>query len=104
MNKSHTVRIWVAGDYADAVRCVKAFCAQEGACFAVAPADFIYSGGAESGVCVTLINYARFPASPEMLNEKAKRLADVLLCDLFQKSYSIEGPEETEWFSVRPND
>lgn len=33
MIDSHTVRIWIAGDYQDAIRVVREFCFCEGACF-----------------------------------------------------------------------
>lgn len=95
-----TYRIWIAGDYADAVRTVREFC-QEGACFAVQPTDYIYTGGMESGVCVTLINYPRFPSNPGELFGKAKRLADLLQERLFQDSFTIEGPDNTVWFTTR---
>lgn len=101
MTQSHTVRIWIAGDYQDAMRCVRAFCANEGACFAVQPVEYVYTGGQEAGVCVTLINYVRFPSTAEALDNKARRLAADLCRDLFQQSYSIEGPHTTEWVSHR---
>jgi hypothetical protein len=101
MTQSHTIRIWIAGDYSDALRCARAFCAKEGACFAVQPVDYVYTGGQEAGVCVTLINYPRFPESGASLHSKAQRLAGLMCSELFQHSYSIEGPGITEWVSHR---
>ncbi|WP_171232182.1 hypothetical protein [Ruegeria sp. HKCCA4812] len=98
--KTLTYRIWIGGNYDDAVRTVREFC-QEGACFAVQPADFVYTGGMESGVCVTLINYPRFPKEAAELEVFAGRLADLLKARLFQDSYSIEGPERTVWVTTR---
>jgi len=98
---SHTVRIWIAGDYADALCICRQFCAAEGACFAVQPVEYVYTGGQEAGVCVTLINYPRFPQSPADLDAKAERLAMALREGLHQKSFSIEGPGETVWHSWR---
>ena len=95
-----TYRIWIGGNYDDAVRAVREFCI-EGACFAVQPVDFVYTGGMEAGVCVTLINYPRFPKEPEELEAQAGRLADMLKERLFQDSYSIEGPKRTIWVSSR---
>jgi hypothetical protein len=97
---SYTCRIWIAGDYADACRVVREFC-EEGACFAVHPAAYIYTGGSESGVCVTRINYPRFPAEPDTILAQMRRLAEALRAALFQDSYSIETPTETVWFSRR---
>jgi hypothetical protein len=95
-----TYRIWIAGDYQDAIRLTKEFC-EEGACFSVAPVDYVYTGGMESGVCVTRINYPRFPASSEQIREQVGRLAEHLRLGLFQDSYTIEGPETTEWVTRR---
>lgn len=97
MTDSHTVRIWIAGDYQDAVRTVREFCFSEGACFAVQPVDYIYTGGMEAGVCVTRINYARFPADPDVIDDQCRRLAGILRIKLRQRSYSIEGPRATIW-------
>jgi len=97
---SHTHRIWIAGDHQDALRTVREFC-QEGACFAVQQADYVYTGGMEAGVCVTLINYPRFPKESGELFEKVQRLADLLKERLFQDSYTIEGPDNTVWFTTR---
>lgn len=101
---SHTVRIWIAGDYADALRICRKFCATEGACFAISPVEYVYTGGQESGVCVTLINYPRFPNNAEALEMKAERLAHCLREGLFQQSFSIETPTETRWVSFREVD
>ena len=97
---SYTVRIWIAGDYADSVRAVREFC-EEGACFAVSPADYVYTGGAEPGVVVTRINYPRFAAEPEQILAQCFRLAEHLRIRLFQDSYSVETPDQTYWFSRR---
>lgn len=97
---SHTFRIWIAGDYRDAIRAVREF-AEEGLCAAVAPAAYVYTGGMEDGVCVTLINYPRFPKSQWDLKAIAERLAEHLRSRLYQDSYSIEGPNETVWITRR---
>jgi hypothetical protein len=98
--ESYTVRIWMAGDYDDARRVVRQFCANEGACFALTRADFIYSGGEESGVMATLIHYPRFPSTPQALWAKAHRLAAEMAIALCQKSYSVEASDKTEWVQV----
>lgn len=97
---SATYRIWIAGDYNDAVRAIREFC-EEGACFAVERCSYVYTGGMEDGVCVTRINYPRFPATDAHLREQSLRLAEHLRTRLFQDSYSVEGPDCTVWFSRR---
>lgn len=101
---SYTVRIWIAGDYADALRICRQFCANEGACFAVSPAEYVYTRGQDAGVCVTLINYPRFPLELWDLTAKAERLCLALRDGLYQHSFSIEGPTETIWYSWREED
>lgn len=98
---SCTFRIWIAGDFTTAQSAVRDFCYGEGACFAVSPVEYIYTGGQESGVCVTLIHYPRFPSSETELWMKARRLAEQLRVRLCQHSYSIEGPRETTFYSFR---
>jgi hypothetical protein len=98
---SLTFRIWIAGDYADALRACREFCSNEGACFAVTRAAYAYTGGMEDGVCVTLINYPRFPSSEPELADKAMRLGEHLMERLFQDSFTVEGPTETVWVSTR---
>lgn len=95
---TYTIRIWIAGDYQDACRVTRQFCSNEGACFALTPCDYIYSGGQEEGVCVTLIHYPRFQSTPAALLDKARRLAVQLQRSLFQRSYTIEGSDFTEFY------
>lgn len=97
---SFTVRIYIAGDFADAVRAGREFC-EEGSCFCIQPADYVYTGGAEHGVVATLINYPRFPEEPDALLGKAQRFAEHLRARLFQDSYSIETPSLTYWHTRR---
>lgn len=106
MNKnveSFFANIWIAGSYADAVRACREFCAR-GACVTVTPTAYVYTGGAEDGVLVRLINYPRFPKSPAEIKELALALGEHLKAALFQGSYSIEFPDVTYWYTTRPQD
>ena len=98
---SRTFRIWIAGDYDDALRACREFCSNEGACFAVSRAAYPYTGGMEDGLCVTLINYPRFPKSEAELADKAIRLGGFLREKLYQDSFTVEGPDKTVWLSNR---
>jgi hypothetical protein len=100
---SHTHRIWIAGDYADAKKACRLF-TTSGLCVAVQAVDYIYTLGAESGVCVTLINYPRFPASPAEIEAKAIELGHHLCCEMVQGSFTVEGPDQMHWFSRRDQD
>jgi hypothetical protein len=89
--------IWIAGDAAMARQACARYCTEIGLCVTVTPTTFVYTGGAEEGVCVRLINYPRFPEPVEERMAKAAALAELLVEALCQKSYSIEYPDETIW-------
>lgn len=95
--------IWIAGDHAAAIQACREFCAI-GLCVTVTPTTYVYTGGAEEGVCVRLINYPRFAEGAENLRRKAEALAEYLKSALCQGSYSIEYPDETVWVTTRPAD
>ena len=99
--KTYTATIFIAGDYAKALRACQTHCDEVGLCVTAEPTTYIYTGGAEAGVRVGLINYPRFPSSTEALSKRACALADRLVHRLCQHSYSIVGPDSTTWFSRR---
>lgn len=103
MIASETIRfdIFMAGDLAEAKQVCRGYCFAVGLCVTVEPLTFIYTGGEEAGFRVGLINYPRFPATEDALHQRAMELADRLMKQLCQHSYSIVG-RETEWFSRRP--
>lgn len=94
--------IFIAGDYDLAKRICREWALEVGACVTVERVDYVYTGGEEAGVRVGLINYPRFPTTYEELYDKTRVIADKLMVGLFQLSYSIVGPEQTEWVSRRP--
>jgi hypothetical protein len=98
--KTIRVQIFIAGELADAKRICREFC-MEGLCVTLHAAEYVYTGGAESGVVVGLINYPRFPADEETLMETAARLGEALMVGLCQMSFSVVGPTRTVWYSRR---
>lgn len=99
--KSFYAMIWIGGDYAKTVQSCREFCMTTPLCVTVTPTAFVYVSGMQDGVCVRLINYPRFPATDDEIRTKAVALADHLLGDLCQESYSIEYADHTEWTSTR---
>ncbi|GJE77200.1 hypothetical protein [Methylorubrum suomiense] len=97
-----TATIYIAGDIATARQACRDFC-MAGLCVTVEPTEFIYKGGAETGVRVGLLNYPRFPAEPSDILGKARALADLLRERLCQHSWLIVTPDETIWNSTRPS-
>lgn len=92
--KTHEVKIHIGGDVATIENACRKFCLS-GLCVTVTPTKYIYTGGAESGACVGLINYARFPSELEAINAKAEELAKYLMSECCQRSCSIITPLET---------
>ena len=99
---SFSVDIFVAGPVADAERICSAFCFEAGLCVSVSATEFIYTGGRESGVRVSFINYPRFPKTPGSMWAQAEELALRLIEDMHQHSASIQSPDKTLWLSRRP--
>lgn len=102
--EAETIRIdiFIAGDIEQAKQACREHCMEVGLCVTVEAVSYIYTGGEEAGVRVGLINYPRFPCTAAELREKARVLAERLMHRLCQHSYSVVGPEVTEWFSRRP--
>lgn len=95
---SSTYRIYIAGDPTRAREIIAGFCYDRGDCYSLAACDYIYTGGIETGLCVTRINYPRFPELKGEIFARVSDLAATLAAGLFQKSYSIEGPELTHYY------
>lgn len=58
----------------------------------VTKTDFVYTGGREPGVIIGLINYPRFPSSPEWVRWHAFTLGKLLLAELKQQRLTIMTP------------
>lgn len=97
---TYTATIYIAGDIDEARRVCREAC-MAGLCVTVTPTEFIYTGGAEAGVAVGLINYPRFPAEPAGIFAKAEALALKLIDGLCQHSASIVATDRTVWLTRR---
>jgi len=72
-----------------------------GLCVNIQPTDYIYTGGQETGYCIELLNYPRFPVGKKALEALALELALELRQETYQHSFLIENPLITRWYSVR---
>lgn len=97
---TYRAEIFIAGDVNQAKQACREYC-MTGLCVTVTPTTFIYTGGEETGVIIGLINYPRFPSTPDDILEKAEDLAKYLRGKLCQHSYSIVTPDRTHWSSLR---
>jgi hypothetical protein len=98
---SYPVSIFIAGNTWDAESICRDYCDEIGFCVTVTETTYCYTGGEEPGVIVGLINYPRFPSTPERIWTHAEALAARLREGLKQDSYSIQAPDKTVWFSHR---
>lgn len=99
--ETHWVNIFMAGDIAQAKQIIRQYCYEVGFCVTIEPCTYIYSGGEEEGFRIGLLDYPRFPLGKIELNDRAYVLANQLCAGLFQGSFTLMNPEETNWFSWR---
>lgn len=98
---SYPVSIFIAGDLDRAAGICLAYCGEVGLCVTVTKTIYVYTGGAEEGVIVGLINYGRFPSEPRAIWNTAYRLGLHLVDALGQQSFSLQAPDKTLWVSFR---
>lgn len=95
----YTVKVHIAGDHQLAVENIcKNYCTKVGLCVTVTPTNYIYKNGSESGFTIGLINYPRFPESPDQIFRHAEKLAFDLAVVLDQMSYTIETPDQMHYY------
>lgn len=99
--KTFAARIYLSGPIEAAKQILRQECMREGLCVTVEPTTFIYTGGEEAGYVVGLINYPRFPSTPEAIRSRARHIAQLLLEGTFQHSVLISDSETTEWITLR---
>ena len=98
---TYWVKLYLAGPIEIAKHVLRAECLTEGLCVTIEPTLFIYTGGEEAGYVVGLVNYPRFPSSPQAIRDRASALMHKLLDATFQHSAMMMTPETTEWISKR---
>lgn len=94
-------RLYLSGPIEVAKQTIRAECLREGLCVTIEPTTFIYTGGEETGYVVGLINYPRFPKSPEEITGRGHDLMHKLLAATHQHSALFMTPDGTEWVTVR---
>lgn len=99
--ETYTLNLYMAGDIHQARQVCREYCMEVGLCVTVTPTTYIYTGGEEAGFIVGFINYPRFPASSGELWDTAMSLAKQLRNRLCQHSFTIVGPDNSEWHTER---
>lgn len=99
--KTWWVHIYLSGPLEMIEQTCRKYCADIGLCVTVTPTRFIYTGGEETGAEVGLINYPKFPSTPEGVTNKAIDLAHLLLRETHQHSVLVMTPLTTKWITKR---
>lgn len=94
-------RIFIAGNLATIKATCQAYCDEVGLCVTVERSYYVYADGDERGAVIGLINYPRFPSTPEGIFERAEKLALRVMESCGQKSFSIMTPTVTRWYNNR---
>ena len=82
------VNLYIAGDLATARQVCREFVAI-GGCVTIAPCDYVYTGGCESGIVVGLIAYPPHIRTGAQLVADATLLGHKLMARLFQTSFTV---------------
>ena len=97
--KSFTAKIYIAGDIGVARQACREYVMQ-GLCVQLKECDYIYTGGMERGVEITLINYARFLTTTKSIKAHAIKLAEMLIGRLCQRSASVVTDADSIYISI----
>jgi hypothetical protein len=79
---------------------IKEYVDKVGLCATLTETEFIYTNGGEPGFIVGLINYLRFPSSPEQIEAHAFAIAEILLKEYKQFKVSVVMPTKTVMLSA----
>ena len=101
---SYPVSIFIGGTASDIEDMCRTYCDEVGLCVTCTPTRYIYTDGETDGYIVGLINYPRFPSSPEAIWAHAEALAERLRIEADQQSYTIQSPDKTVFYSHREQD
>jgi hypothetical protein len=74
---------------------MRGYCDEAGFAVTVTPTKFIYTGGEEDGAIIGIINYPRFPSTPEDLTAHAVEIAWGLMYHYNQFRVSIVCDDNT---------
>lgn len=97
---TYQATIYIAGSVEQADAAIREYC-MKGLCVSMTKTRFIYTGGAEDGVAVGVINYPRFPKAVDALDAECIELAKFLITKLHQHSATVVTPSTTVFLSRR---
>ena len=100
---THIITLYISGPRNIAEQVCREYCYGKKLCVTIEDTAFIYMGGQEAGIRIGLLNYPRFPSTPEWLLEAATELAKLLIERLYRDSALIvnSNPATTTWITRR---
>jgi hypothetical protein len=81
--------------YDEAKEILQKYCGEVSYCVTLTQTEFIYKNGNEPGFIVGLINYPRFPSTPEEITQKALDIAEIFLKEFNQLKISVVCSDKT---------
>ena len=99
-NSSYWVRIYISGPIDMIDQCCREF-VLDGLCVNVTKTQYIFTHGEQQGATIELINYPKYPDTSENLWDKAIELADFILDNTHQGSYTVMDAEKAVSFDRR---
>ena len=102
--RAYTATLFVTGE--GVVEACQEFCNDVGLCVSIKENLYVFTGGSEKGYEITLINYPRFPKTPDDIWKTAEKLAVYLMTYTNPNgSYTLQDSEgRCIWVSNRPGD
>lgn len=99
---THRTEIHIAGDLPTIQNYCRKYCSEpreftDGFCVSVLPSEILYKFGAQSGACINLVNYPRFPRSSPELTDIALDLARSLMHSCHQRTALVQTDSKTHW-------
>ena len=79
---------------------LQSYCDRVGLCVTLKETEYIYTKGSEPGFEVGLINYPRFPSTPEKIRKQALELAEGLKELYKQYKVTVMFPDRTLMLST----
>lgn len=89
----------MAGNLEVAKQSCREFCVNNNLCVNIFKTDYIYRCGEEDGFCVEIINYPKYPETENDMKILSNKLAQQIMIDCCQKSYTIFNENKTYFYS-----
>jgi hypothetical protein len=100
LEQSYWVKIYISGPIEMIDQCCREF-VLDGLCVNVTETQYIFTHGEQQGATIELINYPVYPKTPEEIWDTAIDLANFILDNTHQGSYTVMDPDQAITFDRR---